>query len=208
MRCRYGLGATLAIGGAVSTASAAFTGFSVQYAGVFSGTDVYYVFANFSESDDVLVSLHGFQLIEGSMSGAAHNDSTGTQASWDPRHTLNSTHASRDSFVTINGVTGTNSVTQLNGFGSGPGIANGASWSSTGPLTAVGSTNRVRIAQFGGQFGNLGGFLAGLSVTYRDSLGSSSSMSGNGTFLIGGVVPAPGALALLALTGLRRSRRR
>jgi hypothetical protein len=212
MRYNYALGVTLAISGATTTASAAFTGFQVQYLGFNSsqGVDVYWVFANFSQSDDVIVGLNGFQAVEGSTSGIRHNDNTGLQGgnAWDPKYTVSSQSGSTDSFVTINGVTGSNSVTSISGFGSGSGIANGASWSTTGPLSEVGGGFRVRIAQFAGHFGNGGGFLASLNIHYRDSMSSTTTMSGFGTFLIGGVVPGPGALALLAISGLARSRRR
>ena len=209
MRYQYALSMTLALAGGSATASAAFTGFTVQYAGVSGGAQVYWLFANFNQSDDVVVNLNNFQMLEGSMSGIAHVDSSGLQggAAWDPRHTLGA-QSSNDSFVSVNGVIGANSVTVLNAFGTGTGIANGAGWSSSGALTAVGASNRVRIAQFAGQFGNGNGFLASLGITYRDSLNSTNNMSGFGTFLIGSAVPGPGALALLALARFGRSRRR
>jgi len=209
MRYHYALSMTLAIAGGTATASAAFTGFSVTYAGVNGGNQIYWVFANFNQADDVVVSLEDFELLEGSMSGIAHNDSSGLQggAAWDPRHTLGS-QASNDSFVSINGVTGANSVTMLDDFGTATGIANGAGWYSSGPLSAVGATNRVRIAQFAGNFANGNGFLASLEINYRDTMNSSNTMSGFGTFLIGSAVPGPGALALVALAGFGRSRRR
>ena len=209
MRYQYALSMTLALAGGSATASAAFTGFTVQYAGVNGGVQVYNLFANFNESDDVIVSLNEFDLDEGTMSGIAHADQSGLQggAAWDPRHTLG-TQASRDSFVSIDGLTGSASVTVISGFGSGSRIADGASWSSSGALTAVGVTNRVRIAQFAGQFANGNGFLASLQIRYRDSLNSTTTMDGFGTFLIGSAVPGPGALALMALAGFRRSRRR
>lgn len=211
MRYQYALSVTLAIAGGTATASAAFTGFEVQYGGVNSstGAELYWVFANFTQSDDVILNFNGFQVLQGSMGGIRHNDNTGLQggAAWDPRYTIGS-QASSDSFVTINGITGTTSVTQLNGFGTGTAIANGAGWSSTGPLSAVGPNFRVRIAQFAGHFGNGNGFLASLNISYRDDMNSTTAMSGFGTFLIGGAVPGPGALALLGIAGLGRSRRR
>jgi hypothetical protein len=209
MRYHYALSMTLAIAGGTATASAAFTGFSVTNAGMNGGVQVYWVFANFSQVDDVIVSFNDFELIEGTMSGIAHNDSSGLQggAAWDPRHTLGS-QASSDSFVSINGITGANSVTMLDDVGSAAGIADGAGWYSSGPLSAVGATYRVRIAQFAGNFANGNGFLASLEINYRDSMNSSSTMSGFGTFLVGSAVPGPGALALVALAGLGRSRRR
>ena len=209
MRYHYALSTMIALAAGSATASAAFTGFSVTYAGANNGVQLYWVYANFNQSDDVVVNFNSFQLVEGTMAGATHWDNTGLQSgnAWDPRHTIGS-QAGSDSFVTINGVTGSNSVTQLNNFGSGPGIANGAGWSSTGALSAVGNTNRVRIAQFAGQFGNGNGFLASLGISYRDSMGSTAGMSGVGTFAIGDYVPGPGGLALLALAGLGRTRRR
>lgn len=209
MRYNYALSMTLAIAGGTATASAAFTGFSVTYAGTSGGAQVYYVFANFNQADDVIVSFTDFDLIEGSMSGIVHNDSSGLQggAAWDPRHTLGA-QVSNDSFVSINGVTGANSVTMLDDFDNAAGIAEGAGWYSSGPLSAVGATYRVRIAQFAGNFANGNGFLASLEINYRDSMNSSSTMSGFGTFLVGSAVPGPGALALIAFAGLGRSRRR
>lgn len=209
MRYHCALSVTIALAGGSATASAAFTGFSVQFAGVNGGVQVYNVFAEFNQSDDVVVNFNNFQLLEGTMAGVAHSDNTGLQSgtAWDPRHTIGA-QVGRDSFVTINGVTGSSSVTQLNNFGSGVGIQNGAGWSSTGALSAVGSTNRVRIAQFAGQFGNGNGFLASLNITYRDTLNSTANLTGSATFLIGNAVPGPGALALVALAGLGRSRRR
>ena len=209
MRYQYALSMTLALVGGSATASAAFTGFSVQYAGMNGGSHIYWLFANFNETDDAIVSFTDFELLEGSMSGIMHSDSSGMQsgAAWDPRHTLGS-QASNDSFVSINGVIGSNSVTVLDDFGGANGIPDGAGWYSSGPATAVGSASRVRIAQFAGNFGNGNGFLAGLEINYRDSVNSSNTMSGFGTFLIGSAVPGPGALALVAIAGLRRSRRR
>ncbi len=209
MRYHYALSMTLAIAGGTATASAAFTGFSVDYVGVNGGVQVYWLVANFSQSDDVIIGLNNFQLVQGSMSGIVHSDNTGLQsgAAWDPTHTIGA-QVGRDSFVTINGVTGANSVTMLDDFGSAAGIADGAGWYSSGPLSAVGATYRVRIAQFAGNFANGNGFLASLEINYRDSMNSSSTMSGFGTFLVGSAVPGPGALALVALAGLGRSRRR
>jgi hypothetical protein len=210
MRYQYALSMMLAIAGGSATASAAFTGFTVQYAGVNNGSQIYWLFANFNESDDAIVSFNGFQTVDGSMAGVTQFDNSGlpSGAAWDPRHTVSSQQVSSDSFVSVNGVIGSNSVTALSGFGSAVGIANGASWSNSGTLTAVGSSNRVRIAQFAGQFANGNGFLASLQIAYRDSVNSTGSLSGSGTFLIGSAVPGPGALALLALAGFGRSRRR
>lgn len=209
MRYRYALSTTLGIAGLTATASGAFTGFTTTYGGVVSGVQVYHVFANFSEADDVVVNFNNFQLLAGSMSGVFHTDSTGLQggAAWDPRNTLSS-QASFDSYVMVNGVHGASSVTQLSGFGAGSGIPDGASWSRTGTLAAVGSSFRVRIAQFAGQFGNLNGFVASINVDYRDNLNSQTNIRGSGSFQIGDVVPGPGALALIALAGFGRSRRR
>lgn len=209
MRYHYALSMTLALAGATATASAAFTGYSVQYAGMMGGVEVYSVFANFNQADDVIVSFEDFAVLEGSMSGIVHADNSGlpSGAAWDPRHSIGS-QVSRDSFVTVNGVIGSNSITVLDDFGTAVGIADGAGWYANGPLTAVGVTNRVRIAQFAGNFANGNGFLAALDITYRDSLNSTTTMSGFGTFLIGSAVPGPGALALMALAGFGRSRRR
>ena len=208
MRYHCALITTLGTAGLTATASGAFTGFTTTYGGVVSGVQVYHVYANFSEADDVVVNFNNFQLVGGSMSGILHSDSTGLQggAAWDPRNTLSS-QASFDSYVMANGVVGANSVTQLSGFGSGPGIPDGAGWSRTGTLTAVGSSFRVRIAQFAGQFGNVNGFIASINVDYRDNL-NAQTVRGVGSFQIGDVVPGPGALALIALAGLSRSRRR
>ena len=86
MRYQYALSMTLALAGGSATASAAFTGFTVQYAGVNGGVQVYNLFANFNESDDVIVSLNEFDLEEGTMSGISHADNSGLQggAAWDP----------------------------------------------------------------------------------------------------------------------------
>jgi hypothetical protein len=212
MRYQCALSMTLAIAGGSATASAAFTGFTVQYAGSNSstGAEVYWVFANFDQSDDVIVNFNGFQRMEGSVAGIRHTDGTGLQGgdAWNPSYTLGP-QASTDSFVSINGVTGSTSVTSLSGFGSS-GIANGAGWgwTSGASTAAVGSTFQVRIAQFAGHFSGGNGFIASLNISYRDNMNSTTAMSGFGTFLIGGAVPSPGALALLGIAGLGRSRRR
>jgi hypothetical protein len=175
----------LALSAAAPT-QAAFVGFTVTYAGMNGGVHVYWVFANFNQADDAVIGLYDFQLLAGTMAPVAHEDNSGFQSgpAWDPRNTIGS-QVARDSYVTVNGVTGSNSVTQLAGFGNDIGIANGASWSSMGSPSAVGATNRVRIAQFAGAFEPGMGFFARLTVRYREAPNATTVLEGTSEFQVG-----------------------
>lgn len=210
MRYHCAISMMLALAGGTATASAAFTGFTAVYGGTVSGRDVYRVLAVFNQADDVIVNLQNFQTLAGSQSTVYHNDSSGMNGGvggWDPAYTMGGSQSSSDSYVSINGAIGSASVTSLVGFGSGMGIPNGAGWasSSSSPIT-VGSLQYVTIAQFVGSFSGGKGFIAGLNIGYRESA-TAPIYTAYGTFQIG-TIPAPGALALLGLAGLGRSRRR
>jgi hypothetical protein len=185
--------------------SAAFTGFSVQNLGVVGGRAVYQVYANFSDPNNVLLNCLNHQVQWGSMN-ALHNDLGG--GTWNPVLTLMPEQVSNDSFVTISGVAGVASSTNLDpsfGLGTGSAIADGAGWynSNPGNSIVVGASLRIMVMQIARAPGDTSMWQGYLEVGYKDSLSSAQPIFGGGLYS-----PAPGALALLlGVTPLRARRR-
>ena len=192
--------------GIAGSASAGFTGFSVESAGNVDGVDVYRVYANFSAPTDILLNALKHNVTAGSMSGVVHNDAAG--GSWNPTFTFLPQMVANDSFVTVTGLAGVSAQTNLDpGFGTGFGAAipTNAGWFNSNPASniVVGSSLRIMIMQVALAAGNAG-YSASLEVGYKESPSATQPLFGSGTYTI----PAPGALALLGAAGLMGRRRR
>lgn len=183
---------------------AAFTSFTVEYRGNIGSRDVYQVFANFDDPNNVLLNVSAHTVLSGSMASVLHSDSTN---SWNPANT-GPTEAANDSFVTITGLFGSAAST---GFaptwgGTGSSIPNGQGWFDSFPPTPVliGDSLRVMIMQVALASG-ASGYSASLNVGYKVNTSAATPSFGSGTYTI----PAPGAVFLLgtiAATGRRRFR--
>lgn len=202
-------GASLAAGS--SAADAAFVGFSATTpVAQTAGRWVWSVYANFSQADDRLVNLSGFQLTSGSMSGVQHRDYG--SSTWNPAWNLEDgpSWAGSDSWVSIDGnYMSETEQTTLSWPGAGSTIPNGAGWgqslSSGGVI--VGATLKIKIMQIAGTYLAPGSphFSFSLNADWRDN-GNAAIQSGNGTTAI----PVPAVTSILVLSGLfgSRSRRR
>jgi len=192
--------------GIAASASAGFSGFTVESMGNIGGSDVYRVYANFSAPTDILLNALKHNVTAGSMSGVVHNDFGG--GTWNPTLTIQSDQLANDSFVTISGIGGPTAATNLDpSFGSGFGAAipANAGWFNSNPANniVVGSSLRIMIMQVALAAGNAG-YTASLEVGYKESAAATQPLFGSGTYTI----PAPGALALLGAAGLMGRRRR
>lgn len=192
--------------GIAASASAEFTGFTVENMGSVGGRDVYQVYANFSAPTDILLNALKHNVTAGSMSGVLHNDFGG--GTWNPTLTILPDQLANDSFVTISGIGGPTAATNLDpSFGSGFGAAipTNAGWFNANPANniVVGSSLRIMIMQVALAAGNAG-YTASLEVGYKESASATQPLFGSGTYTI----PAPGALALLGAAGLMGRRRR
>lgn len=192
--------------GIAASASAEFSGFTVESMGNIGGSDVYRVYANFSAPTDILLNALKHNVTAGSMSGVVHNDFGG--GTWNPTLTILPDQLANDSFVTISGIGGPTAATNLDpSFGSGFGAAipANAGWFNGNPANniVVGSSLRIMIMQVALAAGNAG-YTASLEVGYKESASATQPLFGSGTYTI----PAPGALALLGAAGLMGRRRR
>ena len=156
----------------VVRASASVTGLDVVYEGVVEGRYVYSVYVVSSNPSNVLVSVYRHTVVTGSMSGVQHSDIAG--GSWSPLFTSASA-ATFDSFVTMTGVSGASSATQLDpGFGAGTGstIPANAGWYSSTPtsLPVFGASGRIKVLQVAGA--SLTSFQGRLKVSYKSSASS------------------------------------
>jgi hypothetical protein len=197
----------------VSSAHAAFTGFTVESAGTVSvggqSRQVFKVYANFNASTDILLNVLKHSVTAGTMN-ALHNDfdsQDGGTGSWNPSLTGNSA-AANDSYVTIRGVHGSGAGTNLDpGFGEGFGgsIPSGAGWFNSNPANnvVVGSGLRIMVMQVVIAAGGAG-YTASAEVGYKANASDTTPLFGAGTYTI----PAPGALVLLGAAGLVGRRRR
>lgn len=192
--------------GIAASASAGFTGFTVENMGSVGGRDVYKVYANFSAPTDILLNALKHNVTAGSMSGVLHNDFGG--GTWNPTLTILPDQLANDSFVTISGIGGPTAATNLDpSFGSGFGAAipTNAGWFNANPANniVVGSSLRIMIMQVALAADNAG-YTASLEVGYKESASATQPLFGSGTYTI----PAPGALALLGAAGLMGRHRR
>ncbi len=204
-----------------SVASAGFTGYSVQRNITAGGNIQYQVFANWDQSGLVFLNAFNFATQSGTMN-ARHQDfftADGEVGTWTAGSSVSATDRGEDSWVTASGLA-TNS-----GWGSAldPGFANGgtvgdinngAGWYDATPGTpnaiVAGGTQggyRILLAQIV-RNGNDADALATFYLKNAFKVaGTTTALFAEGTFSIG-VVPAPGAMALLGVAGLAGRRRR
>jgi hypothetical protein len=195
--------AALAIAG---IASAGFVGLESEKT-VVGGKNVWRVYAKFSSSSDVVLSVFGVQ----GFAGTDWNDSDFANGTWNPQFAID---GGVDSYVTIGGTTGFANSTSADPAWGGAGftqsgIPNGAGWFNSNPPNLQGKVDanlRTLIAQFVYTGDDTTQFTSPLTVSFNQGLGTPTQFSTNGSFTIG--VPAPGAVALLGLAGLAGRRRR
>jgi hypothetical protein len=214
--------ATVAASTLASAASAGFTGYSVQRTITAGGNSQYQVFANFDQSNLVFLNAFSFVNNSGTMN-ARHQDfftADGEVGTWQAGSSVSAADRPEDSWVTASGLaTSSGWGTALDpGFANGGTVGdinNGAGWYDATPGTA----NTIGA---GGQQGGFRILIAQIVRSGDDSAqavsnhslqlswkvaGTTTAIFGNGSFNIG-VIPAPGAMALLGLAGLTGRRRR
>ena len=214
--------ATVVASTLASAASASFTGYTVQRTTTAGGNSQYQVFANFSQSNLVFLNAFSFVNVSGTMN-ARHQDffvADGEVGTWQAGSSVSAADRGEDSWVTASG-----SATS-SGWGSAldPGFANGgtvgdinggAGWYDATPGTAnnilAGGTQggyRMLLAQIvrSGDDSSQAGSVHSMQLAWKVA-GTTTAIFGNGSFTIG-VIPAPGAMALLGLAGLAGRRRR
>ncbi len=182
--CAIGLSASAA-------ASADFVNYSVVSAGNIGGRDVYRVFANFNESDDVLLNFFNHSTTAGGQTGILHNDFAG--GSWNPAFTFLPDQAANDSYVTMNGMTGATASTALDpSFGSGAGTAipHNAGWYNSNPGSPIvaGAGMSVMIMQAAVATGD-NGWTADLTCGWKESTSTSQALFGYGSYASGWGAP-------------------
>ena len=213
--------ATVAASTLASAASASFTGFSVERGTTAGGNTRYSVYANFSASNLVFLNAFSFVNVSGTMN-ARHQDffvADGEVGTWQAGSSVSAADRGEDSWVTASG------LATSSGWGSAldPGFANGgtvgdinngAGWYDATPGTAnailAGGTQGgyrmllMQVVRSGDDAGQASSHSMQLSWKVA---GTTTAIFGNGSFNLG-VIPAPGAMALLGLAGLAGRRRR
>lgn len=180
------------------------------------GRWVWSVFLTFSQADDRLVGVNGFQVTGGTMAGVQHRDyGSGT---WNPAWNFNDSPnwAGSDSWVSIDGsYLSSNENTVLGWAGGGSTIPDGAGWSQqiatsggASPYNdpTIPGTNEIKIMQIAGTTLTPGAFAFRFSfnVDWRETANGAVQSSQQSSS-----IPAPGALALaLAANAFARRRRR
>ena len=205
-----------------SSASAGFTGWSVDRTTTAGGNIQYKVYANVDASNFVALNVYNFQTVSGAPMNAIHNDNAtdaneNPSQSWNPSFNGLLAVRNEDSWVTISG----NSTAGLNDTSLDPSfvpsdlssIPFNAGWfdstaGTANPILAGGTQGGYRMLVL--QIVRAGGVQDSLS-TFSCVLGykassTTTALAGSGSFTIG--TPAPGALALLGLAGLTGRRRR
>lgn len=192
-----------------------FVDYTTTYAGGTDGYSVYQVWARFSEADDVLLNFFDHTTVSGSQDGVSHSDAA--SGSWSPTFTTPDS-AMFDSFVTMNGLVGADGSTVLDpsfGMGLGATIPFHAGWYASSPWNPIvagdagvlqGGLYSIMIMQVALANGATG-WTATLTAGWKEDSVPQMADFGYGSF----TVPAPGALALLGVAGLRlhlRGRRR
>ncbi len=204
-----------------SVASAGFTGYSVQRNITAGGNIQYQVFANWDQSGLVFLNAFNFATQSGTMN-ARHQDffvADGEVGTWQAGSSVSAADRGEDSWVTASG------LATSSGWGSAldPGFANGgtvgdvnagAGWYDATPGTAnailAGGTQGgyrmllMQVVRSGNDAGQASSHSMQLSWKVA---GTTTAIFGNGSFDLG-VIPAPGAMALLGLAGLAGRRRR
>ena len=205
---------------ASASASAGFTGYSVQRTITAGGNSQYQVFANFDQSNLVFLNAFSFVNVSGTMN-ARHQDffvADGEVGTWQAGSSVSAVDRGEDSWVTASGLaTSSGWGTALDpGFANGGAVRdinNGAGWYDATP----GSANAI---QAGGPLGGYRILLMQVVRTGDDWLacslhsmqiswklaGTTTAIFGNGSFYIG--CPAPGAMSLLLAGGIAQRRRR
>ena len=204
-----------------SVASAGFTGYSVNRTVTLGGNIQYQVFANWDQSGLVFLNAFNFATQSGTMN-ARHQDfftADGEVGTWQAGSSVSAADRGEDSWVTASG-SATNS-----GWGSAldPGFANGgtvgdinngAGWYDATPgtpnaIVAGGSQGgyRILLAQIVRNSGDADALATFYLKNSYKVAGTTTALFSEGTFSIG-VVPAPGAMALLGVAGLAGRRRR
>ena len=206
-----------------SSASAGFTGWSVERSTTTEGNIAYKVYANVDAGNFVALNVYNFQTVSGAPMNARHQDAAETAAgdpsqSWSANFNLSGTAArNNDSWVTISGsgTSGGNDTSLDPSFTPSDAsfIPYNAGWFDATPGSAntiqAGGTQggyRVMVLQIvrnGGEQDLLSTFSCVLG--YKVS-STTTALAGSGSFTIG--LPTPGALALLGLAGLTGRRRR
>ena len=206
-----------------SSASAGFTGWSVERSTTTEGNIAYKVYANVDAGNFVALNVYNFQTVSGAPMNARHLDAAETAAgdpsqSWSANFNLSGTAArNNDSWVTISGsgTSGGNDTSLDPSFTPSDAsfIPYNAGWFDATPGNAntiqAGGTQGgyrmlvLQIVRNGGEQDLLSTFSCVLG--YKVS-STTTALAGSGNFTIG--LPTPGALALLGLAGLTGRRRR
>ncbi len=206
------LGGGLAAAIAASAPGAVFTGWTSSMTTNSAGNEVWSLYANFDMAGLIFLNCFDHEERQGTM-GALHNDmftdpDGGVFGTWSPAGT-NSGFNSTDSYVTATnsfggGLTGTALDPSFND-NMGGGWAFHAGWydASPGTMNVMGASHKV--AQIV-RSANAGYYRANLEIGFKIS-NTTTALFGNAEWSIG-VVPAPGALALLGIAGLAGRRRR
>jgi hypothetical protein len=213
--------ATVAASTLASAASASFTGFSVERGTTAGGNTRYSVYANFSASNLVFLNAFSFVNVSGTMN-ARHQDffvADGEVGTWQAGSSVSAADRGEDSWVTASGLaTSSGWGTALDpGFTNGGTVGDvnaGAGWYDATPGTAnavlAGGTQGgyrmllMQVVRSGDDAGQASSHSMQLSWKVA---GTTTAIFGNGSFDLG-VIPAPGAMALLGLAGLAGRRRR
>jgi hypothetical protein len=206
-----------------SSATAGFTGWTVERATTAGGNIQYKVYGNFDASNFVALNVYNFATVSGAPMNARHQDTflnpdESQSQTWNP--TFNGALAVRneDSFVAISNVNAAStSFTALDpSFNPSDAsyIPTNAGWydsdlSTANAITAGGTDGGYRMMVL--QIVRAGGvedLLSTFSMVFGYKVSNTTTaLAGSGSFTIG-IVPAPGALALLGLAGLTGRRRR
>ncbi len=206
-----------------SSASAGFTGWSVERSTTTEGNIAYKVYANVDAGNFVALNVYNFQTVSGAPMNARHQDSSETPGgessqSWSANYNLSGgTARNNDSWVTISGsgTSGGNDTALDPSFTPSDAsyIPYNAGWFDSTP----GSANNILAGGTQGGYRMLvmqivrAGGVEDLESTFSCVLGykvssTTTALAGSGSFTIG--LPTPGALALLGLAGLTGRRRR
>lgn len=208
-----------------SSATAGFTGWTVERATTDGGNIQYKVYGNFDASNFVALNVYNFATVSGAPMNARHQDTffnpdESQGQTWNPTFNFSGPQAAvrnEDSFVAISNVnSASGSYTSLDpSFNPSDAsyIPANAGWydndlSTPNAITAGGTAGGYRMMVL--QIVRAGGvedLLSTFSMVFGYKVSNTTTaLAGSGSFTIG--VPAPGALALLGLAGLTGRRRR